>query len=131
MAATRTMSRSPSPSRRHCNRSAMSRSFKMLVEYITGETSTRDGDAFEEGGETRQVQPLADRRDALGARVSIERGQAGELGERRLRPAAPRRALEPLPRAAPREEVPDHAEHEVVADHVGAGQQDEDRGRRN
>src|SRR5215470_4661625 len=111
MPATRTISTSPSPSRRHCSRSASSLSCKTSV-YIT-RSAGGDGGAVEEGGEARQLERLGDGGDARGARVARDVGQRRKLVERRFDLRRPLRHVERLSRAAPGQVVPDHAEAEV------------------
>ena len=104
MPATRTISRSPSPSRRQCSRSAISRSFKAFIM-----TAPARRDAIEKRGEARQLQAGGDRRRrAMRARRAANR-PARELVECRLGAEVP---LRRAPREAPRhdEEVADDAE---------------------
>src|SRR5205809_504465 len=92
---------------------------------IAASAATELRGSTEKDRETRQAQPRADVVDTRSAHITRESRQARELGERRFRPPLPRRAIAPLTRAAPGEEMADHAEQEVVADDVRAGQQHE------
>src|SRR6185295_8156177 len=123
MPATPWMSTSPSPSSRHSRRSAMSVSLN--VRSIPA--ASRRGRALEEAGEVLEAQRVGDGADPLLARVRRIVDQRSQRGERGARLHRPVHGDQPAPRAAQREGVAAGPHQEVVADDVGAGEDDQQR----
>src|SRR5688572_7039600 len=108
MPATRTISISPSPSRRQPRRSASSRSFTVDSKVVgagvgRGGRLSRlrisrvpDGDAVEERREVLQPEAGGDVVDARVARAWIERPDFAQLAQRRARPPRPFHAVQAL-----------------------------------
>ena len=134
MPATRRISTSPSPSRRQCNRSAMSRSFKTqstvwkwrdFRSIARGSqaagTAARSKNAVSRG----RLSPaaIAATRSARASRGSA--ASAPSSASDRVRLQRPADAIERLRRAAPRQVVADDARREVVRDQVRSGNQRE------
>ena len=91
----------------------------------------RDGDAIEKGRKPRQVQPRGDRGDARRPLRPRQIDQRRELGQTGIGLERPADHVQRLPRAAPRLQMTDEAEGEVVGDEVRAGNEEEHpRGRR-
>src|SRR4051812_24226250 len=131
IAETRAMFTSPSPSRRQCSRSAMSRNFKLLAEYITrGRSPAAGGGTIEEAVKVRQPEMLRNAIEFSGAIRTGHPGEGRQLRQRRFGTRTPRHAVERPPRTAPGEEVSDDPKRKVVADQVGARQQHQQRGDR-
>src|SRR5688500_9451279 len=115
MPATRTISTSPSPSRRQASRSASSRSFT----YGKNLSRVPHGNAFEERAEVRQPQA---RRDVVNARVArgwFEQHDVAKLGQRRTGASGPYDAMKALAGAAHRQPVTNRAEPEIQRGEIG------------
>ena len=118
MPATRTISISPSPSRRQARRSASSRSFtmrKIVSERVRAGVHERSIATFEEFREMLQAQAGGDVVNPRLARRRLQHGDVAQLAQRRTRAPGPRDAVQTLRRAAHGQPVTDHAKREVAA----------------
>src|SRR5262249_54762780 len=107
--ATREISTSPSPSRRHSSRSANSRSFKRSrsvrlqpdLHLFGRRTSISGRYTVEKCGKAPQVEPFSDRLDTRGTRLARFVDERHQFAETRVGMKRPGGLDDPVPGASP------------------------------